>query len=237
LPGGLRVPILYEDHSVLAIDKPARWMLAPAPWHETGRNLLRQLMLSIQAGDSWARARKLRYLRHVHRLDAQASGVLLLAKSPGALRALSRLFQTRQVQKKYLALVQGVPERKSWTCRLKLAPKPGPPGRMKVDAVHGKAAETHFRVLQVGPGQAWVQAEPITGRTHQIRLHLAAGGHPIVGDALYGGSTQAQEEPPLQLRAIELRYRDPFRHRPVRITAPPSGGLLKLPPNLKLDLD
>jgi 23S rRNA pseudouridine1911/1915/1917 synthase len=224
LPGGVLVPILYEDRCALAIDKPAGWMLAPTDWDKTGRNLPRELMLSIHAGEHWARARNLRYLRHVHRLDAETSGVLLLAKSPGALRALSLLFETREVKKKYLALVHGAPKVKDWTCRSSLAPEPGTVGRMRVDNVNGKPAETQFLVLEIRPPGALVEAVPVTGRTHQIRVHLAAGGHPVVGDAIYGRKKISEKEEPLALRAVELCYIDPFQKRQVRIIAPAERG-------------
>lgn len=222
------MPILYEDRCVLAIDKPVGWMLAPPDWDKTGRNLPRELMLSIQAREHWARSRNIRYLRHVHRLDAETSGVLLLAKSPGALRALSALFETREVKKKYLALVHGVPTVKQWTCRSSIAPEPGMGGRMRVDDVGGKPAETHFFVLENRPRHALIEASPVTGRTHQIRVHLAAAGHPVVGDPLYGAKKIGGKEEPLALRAVELAYIDPFQKREVRIIAPMSGNNLHI---------
>jgi len=99
LPGAEPIPILYEDRSVLAVDKPAGWLLVPVHWQRTSRNLQAALESSLRAGDWWARSRGLRYLRFVHRLDADTSGVLLLAKSSGALSACSKLFQTGQVEK------------------------------------------------------------------------------------------------------------------------------------------
>jgi len=215
LPNGARAGILYEDRSVLAIDKPAGWMLSPASWDKTSRNLQRALMLSVQAGDYWARSRNLRYIRFVHRLDAETSGVLLLAKTPGALSALSRLFETRRVRKKYLAVVRGHPPQTRWICRLKIAPEPDAAGRMQTGQTGCKPAETEFAVLREGRECALVEAVPVTGRTHQIRVHLAAAGHPVLGDALYGG-----KGPALALRAVEIAYPDPFQNRPVRIAAP-----------------
>ena len=88
-----RIPILYEDRSVLAIDKPAGWMLVPAHWQRTERDLQTAIESSIGARDFWARSRNLKFLRYVHRLDAETSGVLLLAKSPGAVNAYSNLFE------------------------------------------------------------------------------------------------------------------------------------------------
>jgi RluA family pseudouridine synthase len=186
LPTGERIPILYEDRSVLAIDKPAGWMLVPFSWQKTSRNLQAALTSSIGAGDFWARSRGLKYLRFVHRLDADTSGVLLLGKSPGALNSLGALFEGRRMEKVYLAVVCGAPAQSEWTCRLKLAPDPGEVGRMKADARHGKDAETHFLLLQTRDQASLVEARPVTGRTHQIRVHLAEFGHPVVGDMLYG---------------------------------------------------
>src|ERR1700712_4155213 len=97
--GAIVIPILYEDRSVLALDKPAGWMLAPDSWDQTGRNLQLALNSSVNAGDFWARSRNLKYLRFIHRLDAETTGITLFAKSPGALRAYSELFEQRLIQK------------------------------------------------------------------------------------------------------------------------------------------
>ena len=219
LPTGEKIPILYEDRSVLAIDKPRSWMLVPYSWQKTNRNLQAALASSIAARDFWARSRSLKFLRSVHRLDADTSGVLLLAKSPGDVKAFGVLFESRKMEKAYLAVVLGAPNPNEWTCRLKLAPDPDEVGRMKVDARHGKEAETHFRVLQSAGSTTLVQARPVTGRTHQIRVHLAESGHPVIGDPLYGPRA-AKKEPELGLRAIYLAYVDPFVRRRVEIRAP-----------------
>lgn len=226
LATGETIPILYEDRSVLAIDKPPGWMLVPFTWQKTNRNLHAALTSSIAAGDFWARSRNLKFLRHVHRLDAETSGILLLAKSPGALDALSELFESRQVEKVYLAVVVGVPKESAWTCRLKIGPDPKQIGRQMVDSRSGKEAETNFRVLQSAGGKSLIEARPVTGRTHQIRVHLAAAGHPVVGDEWYGEARKAERLPAsrrreaaVALRAVSLAYSDPFTARGVRIQA------------------
>ena len=220
LGDGTLIPILYEDRAVLAIDKPAGWMLAPNSWDRTTHNLQLALESGLRGGAFWARCRNLRFLRFVHRLDADTSGLLLLAKSPGALRAFSQLFEGRRVEKTYLAVVEGVPTAKEWTCSLDLGSDPQVTGRMKVHGAEAREALTRFRVLEAGQERALVLAQPETGRTHQIRVHLEAGGLPILGDRLYGRTKGHGSQIGLALRAVKLVYPDPFQKRPIYIEAP-----------------
>lgn len=211
-----RIPILHEDRSVIAIDKPRGWMLVPFTWQRTNRNLQAAIQSSIGAGSFWARCRQIRFLRYVHRLDADTTGILLFGRSPGAVSSLADLFESRRMSKRYLAVVVGSPPSGEWVCRLKLDKDPEEIGRMRPDTRRGKDAETEFRVLDRNPDWTLVEARPLTGRTHQIRVHLAAAGCPVVGDDLYGGGSDV----PLGLRSVELSYTDPFTRRPVRILAP-----------------
>jgi RluA family pseudouridine synthase len=224
LAGGERLPILYEDRSVLAIDKPRGWMLAPDSWNRTARNLQAALETGIVAREFWARSRNLRFLRFIHRLDADTSGVLLLARSKGALGPYSRLFASHQMEKRYLAVVKGTPSRNEWICRIRFRSEVDEHGKIRVDAAKGKEAETHFRVLMTEVGRSLVEARPITGRTHQIRVHLAESGHPVMGDELYG---DGKEHDPLGLRAVCLCYADPFTKKRVKIEAPAEQFLRK----------
>jgi len=201
---------------VLAIDKPRGWMLVPFSWQKTQRNLQAAIVSSIAAGDFWARSRGLKFLRFVHRLDADTSGVMLFAKSLGAVESYSELFESRRMEKTYLAAVSSGPRQQAWTCRLSLAPDPKRIGRIRVDAKAGKEAETSFRVLQTREGRALIAARPFSGRTHQIRVHLAESGCPCLGDMLYGKPDKCE----LGLRAVLLAYHDPFTHRRVEIRAP-----------------
>lgn len=217
LPGGERIPILYEDRTVLAIDKPAGWMLAPSSWRKTRRNLQSVLESSIKAGDFWARAGNVKFLRFVHRLDTDTSGVLLMVKSPGAIRAFTQLFESRRVEKVYLAVVSSSPARDEWVCRSRLAQDPKDRTRIVVDTRAGKDAETHFRVLGREHEKTLLEANPRTGRMHQIRVHLAASRCPVLGDKLYGDS--GNPALPLGLRAVRLRYSDPFTKQRVEVVA------------------
>lgn len=222
LPDGVRIPILYEDRSALAVDKPAGWLLASEKRFPGHRNLHLALMKSIREGDRWAKLRQIRFLRFVHRLDAETSGVLLLVKSKGALGPYSRLFSGRKVEKHYLAVVRDIPTQTEWICRDRLALHPRYRGLVQVNPRKGQSAETQFRVLESKENISLIEARPITGRTHQIRVHLLASGHPILGDRLYGAgkSEEADEHSGLALRAIQLSYQNPFDHARVVIHAP-----------------
>jgi len=218
LATGERIAILYEDRAVMAIDKPRGWMLVPFSWQKTDRNLQAALTSSIAAKDFWARSRNLKFIRFVHRLDAETTGILLLAKSLGAVDTYGNLFEGRKMEKVYLAVVEGVPAQPEWICRAKIAPDPEQHGRMKVDARGGKESETAFRLLQTVGNWSLVEARPYTGRTHQIRLHLLEAGLPIVGDAMYG--TDRNPRKGLGLRAVELAFNDPFNRQRIHIRAP-----------------
>ena len=225
LTDGTTIPILYEDRSVLAIDKPAGWMLVPYNWDKTGRNLQLAISSAVIGGAFWARSRNLRFLKYVHRLDAETTGILLFAKSPGAVRTWGDLFESRRMQKRYLAVVRGNPEKDQWTCTARLGPDPKEHGRHRIvpnkSTGESKDAETHFTVLERKNNLALIEARPVTGRTHQIRLHLQHANLPILGDMMYGTSEdRSLRNPPMALRAVELKYEDPFLRKPVRITAP-----------------
>ena len=209
----VRIPILYEDRSILAIDKPEGWMLVPVSWQRTSWNLQAALMSSIAAGHFWARSRNIKFFKYIHRLDAETSGVMLFGKSSGAVNTFGDLFETRQMEKVYLAVTDKPPPEPEWSCRLSLAPDSRQIGRIMVHPT-GKPAETVFRLIGKNAGRFLIEARPYTGRTHQIRVHLAKSGCPIVGDELYG-----QDADHMALRAVGLAYRDPFTRKPVAIRA------------------
>jgi 23S rRNA pseudouridine1911/1915/1917 synthase len=216
LPDRTRVPILYEDRAILALDKPPGWVLGPDDEERLRHNLHLALLDGIERGAFWARSRNLKFLRFVHRLDGPTSGVLLFAKSLGGIRPYSELFADRAVEKVYFAVTDGVPKESAWTCQLPLGPTPEAYGRHQVDPENGKPAETGFQLLATDGKRSLIEARPHTGRTHQIRLHLLAAGCPVVGDELYGRSDRLG----LGLRSIRLAFRDPFSGKPICIEAP-----------------
>jgi 23S rRNA pseudouridine955/2504/2580 synthase len=128
--------------------------------------------------------------RLVHRLDKDTSGVLLVARTPGSAAFFSKRFSTRSARKIYWALIAGVPSVEEGLIDLPLAKQPGSGGeKMMVDqSEHGQPSRSRYRVIErAGNRAAWVELQPLTGRTHQLRVHMAAIGHPIVGDGKYGG--------------------------------------------------
>ena len=203
----------------MVLDKPSGWILAPDSWEASGRNLQLALTASIRARTFWARSRNLRFIRYVHRLDAETTGLVLFAKSPGAVAAYSELFRQRLMEKRYLAIVRGRPKQREWVCRIKLSPEADASGKISTDP-NGLEAETRFKVIDTANDFALIEARPITGRTHQIRVHLAASGTPVLGDSLYLAQATSKRQPvAMALRSVGLSYRDPFRGQRVRIVA------------------
>ena len=194
----IQIPVLYEDEQLLAADKPAGVLSAPDNWDPDLPVAV--VLLAKGRGRLWP----------VHRIDKDTTGVLLLARSEDAHRALSRAFETRTVTKVYRTLVRGVPDWTESSCDLPLSPDRDALHRTIVDTHRGKPSRTDFSVLQAIGGYALVEARPETDRTHQIRVHLAALGFPIACDPLYGDGK------PLLLSAVKRGWRgDPFEERPL----------------------
>jgi 23S rRNA pseudouridine1911/1915/1917 synthase len=207
-------PVLYEDAELLAVDKPAGLVTHPTYKHPDGT--LWDVVLARQIARGESRPCLL------HRLDRWTSGVLVIAKTELARRAVVRQFEQRTVGKRYLALVAGVPEPAEGEIEAPLLRDPLDRRRTIVGA-QGQSALTRYRVLAQAGGYALVLATPHTGRTHQIRAHLSYRGTPLVGDARYlpAASVALAIADRAMLHAWQLEIRYPGTGEPLTITAPP----------------
>lgn len=194
------IAVLYEDEHLLALNKPARLLTSPDRYDPERPNLMKLLHRDIERGASWAKQRNLTYLSNAHRLDFETSGVILLAKSKPVLVALADMFGAEKPAKTYVALVHGTPLKDKFNVDAKLAPHPTKPAIIRVDEKRGKKARTLVEVRERFEFSSLLQCRPLTGRTHQIRVHLQKAGFPIVGDATYGGK-------PLLLSNLKSDYR------------------------------
>lgn len=196
------IPVLFEDEHLLALDKPARLATTPDSEDLARPNAMKLLHGAITDKKPWAAERKLDYLQNAHELDADTSGVLLLAKNKPAFIALANLFSAQKAQLKHLALVSGEPLENQFEINAKLSPHPVTPGLMRVDQQSGKQATTKVEVLEKfpRPGYALLQCTPLIERAHQLRVHLPYVGLKLVGDQLYGGK-------PLWLSRLKKDFR------------------------------
>ena len=187
--------ILYADDAMLIIDKPAGIPVLPDGWEADAPYLLK--LLEPDYGRLWV----------VHRLDKITSGVMVFARTAQAHRALSMQFERHTAQKAYHALCNGVPAWETHTARHKLRINVGHSHRSVVDNGRGLAAETHFKVLVRYAGHALLECTPATGRTHQIRVHAYALGHPLLGDTLYSApKTELIARPALHALSLTLDH-------------------------------
>jgi tRNA pseudouridine32 synthase/23S rRNA pseudouridine746 synthase len=210
--GNLEGRILYRDGLMLVIDKPAGIAVHAGP--SGGANL--------ETGFERLRFGLPRPPALAHRLDRDTSGVLVLGRHPKALRRLGALFAEGRVEKIYWAIVEGVPEPGEGHIELALAKRPQGRGWRVVADASGQRAATEYRVLGANRGRAWLELRPRTGRTHQLRVHCAALGCPIAGDATYGRAARG----PLLLHARSIAVPLYPARAPVVVTAPPPPHML-----------
>jgi tRNA pseudouridine32 synthase/23S rRNA pseudouridine746 synthase len=198
--------LVHCDEALLVVNKPAGLLSVP------GRSEDKQDCLSARLKQEFADALV------VHRLDMSTSGLMVFARGIDMQRGLSQMFREREVEKRYVAVVAGKLEPDSGEVDLPIvADWPNRPLR-KIDMEQGKPSLTRFRVLSFGADSTRVELEPVTGRTHQLRVHMAALGHPILGDALYGDTASA---PRLLLHACSLSFAHPFSGAPLNFGSLP----------------
>ena len=198
--------ILHDDHEVVLVDKPSGLLSVPGK----GEHLADCLMARVQAAFPTALL--------VHRLDRDTSGVMVFALTPHAQRHLGLQFEKRQTKKTYVARVWGEMAEKTGTVELPLIVDwPNRPKQM-VDHKNGKPAVTDWRVVRIANGETRVRLMPKTGRSHQLRVHMQALGHPILGDPFYA-SGAALAYPPLMLHSETLQFRHPDGGQGMRISA------------------
>lgn len=203
--------LVYVDEHLLVLEKPAGLLAVP------GRGEDKQDCLSLRAQRLWPDALV------VHRLDMATSGLFLMGRGLHMQRALSRAFAERAVDKRYEAIVAGNVGAPGDTGTIALALAADWPNRplQKVDAQHGRPSVTHWRMLSCddAAGTSRLALEPATGRSHQLRVHLQAIGHPILGDPLYAPPEVQALAPRLLLHATELRLAHPASGEPLQFAS------------------
>jgi len=207
--------VIHLSDSLLVVNKPAGLSTLPEGWQPQAPYLLENLQAEF--GRLWV----------VHRLDKTTSGVMVFARTAEAHRALNLQFQRRQTQKVYHALVNGCPPWQTHLARHRLRVNVGHSHRTVIDHAKGLEAETALSLLRPGPQYSLLQAEPHTGRTHQIRVHLYALGFPLLGDSLYSAPPTGLIDRPA-LHALRLSFADPEDGLPLTFEAPYPEDFLPL---------
>jgi tRNA pseudouridine32 synthase/23S rRNA pseudouridine746 synthase len=195
--------IIHQDARLLVLEKPSGLLAVPG----RGPALQDCLAARVQQCEPEARV--------VHRLDRDTSGVMLMALDAEAQRALSRQFEARTVRKAYQGIVRGLPAADGGMIDLPIGRDPLRPPTYRIDETGGRPSQTRWRVLERSGDRTRLEIEPITGRSHQIRLHLATLGHPLLGDPLYADDATLRMAPRLLLHATFLAVAHPDDGRPV----------------------
>jgi len=199
--------IIYQDEYFIAVNKPSGLLSVPGKGGENQDSVAtRMLAINPEA-------------KIVHRLDCHTSGIMLLAVGIKMQRELSRQFHDRKINKLYIAEVRGVLSEQQGVIEVPMRGDPDDRPRQIVDHEQGKPAMTEWQLLSVKEDRARLLLKPITGRTHQLRIHCASIGHIIIGDTLYGDDIEKQEQRML-LHAETISLFHPATGEPVSLTAP-----------------
>jgi 23S rRNA pseudouridine1911/1915/1917 synthase len=219
--GAPELRIVHLDDDLAVIEKPAGLVVHPAPSH-TGPTLVSELGDLLGGGDPERPG-------IVHRLDKDTSGLIVVARNPEALAALQEAVREREVERRYLALAGGRLASRTGTIDAPIGRATRRRTRMAVAGAASREARTHFEVLELLARDSYVEARLETGRTHQIRAHFAAIGHPLVGDSTYGGAGRYGLRRQF-LHAHRLAFRQPRTGAPLDFSSP-------LPPDLAAALE
>jgi len=222
-PEELSLVIAYEDEHLLVVDKPAGLVVHPAPGHATG-TLVHGLLAHDAAGGEEADRPGI-----VHRLDRDTSGLLVVARSPEAHRRLEKLVREHALEREYLALVCGRPRSRTGRIEAPLGRDRKDRTKQSLDSATPRDAVTHFEIVEELPRHTLLRVRLETGRTHQIRVHLAEIGLPVAGDPTYGRAGEVGLERQF-LHAARLAFAHPFTGEQVECESP-------LPPDLVVALD
>jgi 23S rRNA pseudouridine1911/1915/1917 synthase len=221
-PEPIDVPIVWEDDHLLVVDKPAGIVVHPAGGHATGTLVHGLLELGAEGGEEDRPG-------IVHRLDRDTSGLLVVARSPGAHERLQDMIRRREIDRRYLALVRGRPRSRAGRIDAPLGRDRRDRTRHSLDSATARQAVTWFEVIELLPEHALLEVRLETGRTHQIRVHLEAIELPVAGDPIYGvrGHLGLRRQ---FLHAHRLRFDHPFTGEGIDVTSP-------LPPDLAAALE
>jgi 23S rRNA pseudouridine1911/1915/1917 synthase len=237
-PELIPLAILYEDEDCLVVDKPAGLVVHPGAGHPVG-TLVHALLYHRPEVEGVGEERRAGL---VHRLDKETSGCLLVAKNDRAHRTLAEQFAARSVEKTYWAFVWGHMRGEEGVLDRPIGRSPHDRQRMSTRSRRARAAVTRWRVLERYSMAEWVEARPETGRTHQVRVHLAEAGHPLLGDVRYGGGAVRARgfqggQRALAKAALESARRHALHARALAFDQPTSGKRIQVESPLPPDLE